>query len=49
MKCKGENVDDDEIVSIVRVWDNTEKDEEFDKSYRNEPDTITSSDELEKG
>ena len=23
LKCKGENVDDDEIVSIVRVWDNS--------------------------
>ena len=48
MKCKGENVDDDEIASIVRVWDNSEKDwEEFNKSYRNESDTTTSSDELE--
>ena len=25
LKCKGENVDDDEIASIVRVWDNGRK------------------------
>ena len=49
MKCKGENVDDDEIASIVRVWSNTGKDGEFDKSYRNESNTITSPDELEYG
>ena len=47
MKCKGET-DGDEIASIVRVWDNSEKGEEFNRRYRNESDTIAASNELEK-
>ena len=49
LNCRGKN-DSHEIVSLVRYWDNGKKDgKEFNKSYRDESDSVTTSSDKDSG